>query len=513
MAAALWPAPTAAAAPKWQVVRGEFFDIYSDAGKDAAIDTAVWLEQFRRSVGSIWKLDPKNLSRARVVCFKDKRSFEPYAPGKYIGGYFHRTELLSTMAFHQSDADEATRQLVQHECVHWLLASMRGRLPNWLNEGIAELYSTFAIQGKRCKLFMADDGNLAWLQRYGVDSLGAVVASNDRSVDYGERKKVESFYAQAWALTHYILCGSKVEDGGQKLRDYMQLAGAGRHPVEALEEAMGASMKEIERQLGRYVHGGQYRILSMDFPRDELRRQFVAEDAPAIEVECALAALEICGSRNLDRAELRFLAARRSEPESPLPREGLAIVSALRGDHRAAVRYFKEAAALGSRHAYAFYLPAAQELRDRLGDRPDAYSLRPGDARRLSDALKRALKLDPTLESAPQELGQALLYANPLSKSDVQLVADLVKTSVDPMVVRYRVAGLLHRLRDKRARSLLENLARVPDYERLTAAVTADLEALDTSGPDALIGARPVWRDAQRTLTLGVPGAGGARER
>ncbi|MGH8020819.1 MAG: tetratricopeptide repeat protein [Opitutaceae bacterium] len=508
MTAAFWMAPAAAGAPAWHVVRGEFFDVYSDAGKRAAIDTAVWLEQFRRSVGSIWKIDPEKLSRVRVVQFRKERDFEPYRSARHVGGYFRRSELLSIMAFHDSDG---VRRLVQSECVYWLLASMRGRLPNWLHTGIAELYSTFEIEGKRCELFMPDPGSMSWLRENRVKSLGAVVASTREDIDYNDRKEVEAFHARAWVLTHYILRGRDVDDGGQKLRDCIALSGRGTHPVEALEQTMGMSMEEIERQLDRYTEGGRYTAASMDFPRDELRKQFIAEDAPGIEVECTLAALEICGPRNLDRAELRFLAARRSEPESPLPYEGLAIVSALRGDRRAAVQYFKEAVTHGSRHAYAHYLPAAQELHDRLGGRPDAHNLRPEDAQRLCDALKRALELDPSLESASQELGQALLFADPLSKSDVQLVANLVDSAADPMLVRYRVAGLLHRLHDKRVRSLLEKLASVPNYESLAAAAKADLEALDKSGPGAFIGARLVRREVQRSLSLGVPGIDGAR--
>lgn len=504
-AAMLFAAVPLSAAPTWHVVHGEFFDLYSNSGKAAAVDAAVWLEQFRRTVGALWKIEPTDVRRATIVQFRSEKEFSQYRLGKYSGGFFFRNEACSVMAYHNEHETDAVRSLVQHEAVHWLLASKRTRLPAWLNEGLAELYSTFSISGNTCRLFVADEQNLSWLQQNGLDSLEVAVAHDRADVDYDDREKVRDFYAQSWALTHYLVCSTDVKDGGEKIIRYLTLQQQGVPRRDAFEPAFGVPFDRMQRALSGYVNTGRYQILTVTFARDQLRAMFKAEPAPDAEVECALALAQLTGRRDADGAETRLRRAREVMPDSPLPYEGLGCVALKRGDRSAAATFFNEAAARGSRHPMAYFVPASDELHDRLSSRPKRHEMRPEDARRLSDQLRRALEFDRNLDRGAYDLGLALLFTEPVLVDDVKFMARMEASAPDPLVVRYRLAGLLHRLGDPRGRKNLETLATVTTNPLLQEAATDDLQAMDKGSSSVVIGARPVLKPKAPGPEMSVP--------
>lgn len=485
-------APAKAGDPPWLVVHGEFFDIYTDASKGSAIDTAVWLEQFRRAVSSLWKIEPATIRRATVVRFRSEQGFREYAPAGHLAGYFANNDVMATMAFFGQDEEDSSRRLVQHECTHWLIGSSRLRIPPWVNEGLAELYATFEISGNTFTVFRPDVANLDWLRQNGVHSLRTVLVSDRDDIDYDNRERVNAFYAQSWAIVHYLLRGTDLKDGAARLVRYLDAIDAGQPPETAFQNAFGTDFAAMERTLANYARGGNYTFTRQRFERDALRKLFTAEPAPEIEVRCALAQLTIAGARDMDGAARRLRMARELDPQSPLPYEGLGCVDYYSNDRRSAVEQFREATARGSRNPFAIYLPASVELRDRLGSSLDARAVGSAEARRIADELRRALELNPHLGRAADEIGLALLFAEPLAPEDLKFLADRARLSADPPSVWYRIAGLLHRFGDReQARTIFTKLAASAN-PALADAAARDLARLDESPAQTRLGLRPV---------------------
>ena len=492
---------SAGAAAKWWVVHGEFFDVYTDAGKDEALDTAVWMEQFRRTVGTIWKVEPRTIRRATIVQFRSDEEFSKYRDARFLGGYFTRSDYWATMAFGSDWDQDSVRQLVQHECVHWLMAAKRARFPLWLDEGFAELFSTVAVEGRQCSVFAPVPWNVDWLQRRGAASLRRVLGTRSENLNFNNETEVHAFYAQAWVLVHYLLRGRGVKDGAGRLQSYLNLLDRGSGIDEAFREAFGVEPAQLQEELSRYVVSGSYSPARVPFVRSEIDRAFKVEPAPEVEVQCALATLELAGLRDPLAAAVRFRAARDRFPDSPLPYEGLGYVACVKGDFHVAVPLFNEALTRGSRTPFVRYLPASSELQDQLGGNPRTYAMPAADARRLCDALRTVLEQEPTLTNGPDEFGLALQFTDPVQVEDVKFLASLARYTAEPGIVFYRTTGLLHLGgQDEEVRKILGKIAETSGNPRLKEAAERDLAELDAPASEIRIGARPVQWLRRQTM-------------
>jgi hypothetical protein len=491
--AALLPSLAPAKETPWIVVRGEFFDLYTNNRESTAIDSAVWLEQFRRTVTDLWGIETRAVRRAIVVQFRTERDFEPYRDARYKGGFFIHDGVSAVMALGAASEADWRRKMIQHEATHWLMAVLRDRPPLWVREGMAELYATFELSNSESVLFRDDVNNARWLEACGIEGLRNVVTAQYQHLDYNDKDAVCRFYAQSWLMMHYLFCGVGVKGGRAQLLRYLEIVEQRGNLDEAFKEAFGCDVAAMENRLRDYLHGGTYRFKRFRFGRDDMEKQFKAQPAPPAEVETALALVHAYGRGDPDGARTRLRAARDAFPDHPAPREALAGLALTKGDYRDASDLFKEAAERGSVHPLAYYLPATLELSDRLGGSPRDFSLRPVDARRLSDAMIKGIELGPTLDQAPGELGLALLFTDPPRVEDLAFLARLVKRADQPEEVKYRAAGLMVRLGERvEAKKLLDHLAATTSNPLLAAAVAQDLGALDNPKPEIRIGSRRI---------------------
>ena len=125
-------------------------------------------------------------------------------------------------------------------------------IPVWLNEGLAEYYSSYKLSADRhsAEIGRILDWRLALLRdRFLPLSQIIAVDSSTALHDATERRSI--FYAESWALIHYLL--SQVPDGGARLNKYAATIAEGRAPSEAFYEAFGATPAEFDEQLRSYV--------------------------------------------------------------------------------------------------------------------------------------------------------------------------------------------------------------------------------------------------------------------
>ncbi len=100
--------------------------------------------------GLLPNLKVTSANPTRVVVFPNSSALRRFAPRdtrgrlQNLGGYFASTADVNIIAIGGSD-----RELIYHEFAHYLLRHNLHSQPMWVNEGLAEFYSTFEVDDKK----------------------------------------------------------------------------------------------------------------------------------------------------------------------------------------------------------------------------------------------------------------------------------------------------------------------------------------------------------------------------
>ena len=261
----------ATALARWTRLSSEHFVFVGDAPERDIRNIARRLEQFRDVVGRVFS-DDLNISPVRtvVVVFQNDKSFTPFKPefqGRpvAVAGYFVGMEDANYIAVN-AEQDSDAYGVIFHEYAHFLTANAVGAVPVWVSEGLAELYETFeaASGGRTAFIGKPSRQNLQLLQTSGtLMPVAALVAVQHDSPLYNEGDRRGLFYAESWALVHYLTFGSPARAG--QLKAYISSMSQGVQAQEAFRTAFGTDTAALDRELQRYVRGLLFTVLRFEF--------------------------------------------------------------------------------------------------------------------------------------------------------------------------------------------------------------------------------------------------------
>ena len=148
-----------------------------------------------------------------VVVFPDEKSFDPFKPvfqGKKvdIGGLFVPRQNINYILIGPDRGPDALRA-VFHEYAHLVVDNVLPGLPVWMNEGLAEYYSSFEIgnDGRAVTFGRPIDSHLRELFSETWMPINELVATAHDSPQYNENSRRGVFYAESWLLVHMLLLG------------------------------------------------------------------------------------------------------------------------------------------------------------------------------------------------------------------------------------------------------------------------------------------------------------------
>ena len=252
-------ASTAGAADRgWRAIRGRNVEVFGQQPSRTLRDIAVELEQFRVVLGNLVRgaRQPQPLP-TEVYLFDDYDAMKPFLPlyqgkpavvgGICLCGSGDDTSVILAALSRNPDSSE----IVYHEYSHLLLRNAIGRIPVWFNEGLAEYFSTFELHGGTEAQVGRAIGRHVALLRERFIPLPQLLAVDRTSELYNEGTRRSIFYAESWALTHYLLLGRP--DGPAAVNEYLNAYAAGAPSDQALAGAVGLSLKDLQSELQRYV--------------------------------------------------------------------------------------------------------------------------------------------------------------------------------------------------------------------------------------------------------------------
>ena len=162
-----------------------------------------------------------------------------------------------------NDDNKAREQIVFHEYAHLVARNGSQPLPVWLNEGIAEYYSTFESlrNGRDAIVGNVVSHHIAQLNDTVLIPIAELLKIDHGSSLYNEGSRRSVFYAQSWALVHMILRAEPSR--AQQLAAYVDGVWRGVDPLTAWQEAFGAV--NMDQELDRYIRRQSFTAVKYSF--------------------------------------------------------------------------------------------------------------------------------------------------------------------------------------------------------------------------------------------------------
>lgn len=395
---------------KWFEARSPNFIVVCNAGDKQARKTAIQFEQIR----SIFR---NNLSVASnhptpvitIVAAKDEGSMRDLLPEYWVKGHAHPAGIFFGAMNQleiavQLDAPGANPYSgIYHEYYHSLTMPYFPNLPVWLAEGLAEFFGRTRTEGQVAYMGEPDPWMIEALRQNRLISLDVLLKVDHTSPYYNETNRTSMFYAESWALTHYLFLG----DNGRHrplLMAYLQALDQGATPLDAGTKAFG-NLGNLQSALSGYIAGDQFYSLHAPAPPPVAEADVATRELSDAEVDAYLGGFAAVRGHPQD-AQALLKKAIQLDPKLPLAYQYMGLTELFLGHHSEAFESFSQAVALDPKNALTRYFRAYLTFGEKgvgLGDK------------QVEDDLRRAIALDPNF--APPYA----LLADYLAASDDQL--------------------------------------------------------------------------------------------
>ena len=178
------------------------------------------------------------------------------------------------------------------------------RYPMWFDEGFAEYLSAARTHFEYFEIGLVPEHRRGSLIYSSWISMRKILSPGDYDRWGDERKAM--FYAEAWALVHYLQNRSDRDTSfGQDMGHYVELVESGESDIEAFEEAFGMTVKDLNWQVKRYLERGRFPGFRMKL--DQLLPDFEPEVTSLSREQASLGLGQIALRRGaLDKADHWF---------------------------------------------------------------------------------------------------------------------------------------------------------------------------------------------------------------
>lgn len=402
--AALTAPPANAALPRererWIELSSQNFRFFSNAGQRTTQGVASDLEELRLVLAHVTGLELDSPVPILVYVFRNASSFEPYRhyhsrQPVATAGYFLERASANYITICADARDEAS-SIVYHEYVHFVASTYLPRLPLWFEEGLAEFYQSFQVSGGTARIGLPVWRHLALLNTWPTMPLQELFAVDHDSPTYNDADLKGSFYAQSWALVHYLLIGNEVRRA-ETVR-FIDLLHDGVPPPAAFEAAFSVDVAQLEKELRAYIQRPRYSYLELPLSI-ELATATAVRDMAYPEVLFRLGDLLAQQHPPSPEAAGHFLAAVERDPVHGASLAALGRLAEDRARWDEADSWYRRALAAAPEDPRVQYLGGSYLLR------------RGSDIGAARDALRRSIQADPLYAPAWAALAGSFVAA------------------------------------------------------------------------------------------------------
>jgi len=459
--------PVSSAKETWTRVRSKNFLLVGNAAERDILKVAVRLEQFRDVL-------TKLLTKSRfdspvpttVIVFKSDGAYKPFKPlygGKpmEVAGYFQSGPDVNYITLTPESRAENPYAIIFHEYTHLLVGNTVTRAPVWFNEGLAEYYSTFDIEdGDKQVLLGKVISNHVFQLRAKFIPLETLFAIDHESPAYNERDKRGIFYAESWALVHYLLLGNKGARQKQ-LGHFVDLLGSGMAIEESFQKAFQTDLKMMGKELQSYVQRSSYPVLSVKFNQKlEFDAEMQSAEITEAEANAYLGDLLLHINR-VDDAEARLRQAIALDENLGMAHASLGMLHARQKKFAEARQHLERAVAADTRNHMAHFYYAYALSREGMGEGQLITEYTTEAAQKMRVELKRAIELAPNFPESYSLLAFVNLVTGEQLDETIPLLRRALALAPSRQDFAFSLAQVYMRKQDfKSARRVLQSIVR-----------------------------------------------------
>ncbi len=391
------------AADQWVKLTTPNFELYTMAGEKKGREAILYFEQVRSFFLQASASKRASEFPVRIVAFRGEKQYHPYRLNEFAIAYFARGRNRDYIVM--QDISGEHYPVAIHEYTHLILEHSGLKPPPWLNEGMAELYSTLTPVGKKTAIGDIIPGRARTLQTTQWIPLEALTSADHKSPLYNERDRAGIFYAESWLLTHMLFFSPAYRPNFAK---FLVEAGSGKSMDEACQATFGKRLAEVQVDLHQYVAGGHFLRAVFDVKLEKSAEDPDVSQATDFESGMVLADLLALTHRK-DEALSAYQQLAKNYADKPDVEESLGYLAWQAGDRDAARAHFARALAAGTKNARMCFDYA---MLSRNG----------GDAVKESlPAFQKALELKPDYAEARVQFGLMLVNTRNYPEAIVQL--------------------------------------------------------------------------------------------
>jgi hypothetical protein len=377
----------------WTLARSEHSEVYSQAGEGSARAMALLLERlhtfFSQMAGA--KLDHR--PPVRAIVFRSAEEYETYRPRPSASAFYLGSELRDYIVLPALGPPDA--HLAAHEYWHLIVRVSNLRLPLWLEEGLAEFFSTVRLEERDTEADAELASRFQTLRLASWMPLPALLDLTKESSLRDDPHAASLFYAQSWALTEMLLASPAYSP---RFPEVFAAVASGTPAGGALVAVYAKPLAAIGADVRAWIEKRRITPVTLPDAAAETSGVEVVELSPT--ASGAILAGLLAASGKLDRAEALYRELAREAPDDPNVTAGLAGIAFQKGDEAAARQLWRRSVGRGLDDDALFKLAL---LDNNAGEYEDAWA----DLRAIRDVpLARRFAYWAAMAYAANQLGR-----------------------------------------------------------------------------------------------------------
>jgi Tfp pilus assembly protein PilF len=424
----------ATAKETWIQVISPHFTVISNAGDKDARKIADQFEQFREVFHNSFPSLRLDLGRPLIIfAVKNQDSLKTLLPGYWeVKGRAHPAGLYVSgeerhfVALRTNIEGENSYEVVYHEYAHAILNSNFRDLPVWLSEGLAEYFGNSRIRDNQVDIGIPSEYLVRTLQQSHLIPIDELLSADQQSPYYNEQNRVSVFYAESWAMVHYLLQDPNARRQNL-LTSFLKDWEASGDQVDAARRTFG-DLKKFSETMEAYARNPNFMMGTVKTSVRGDPKRFASREMSPAELN-ANRALFYIHTRRPAEAQVQVHDALQQDPQLSLAHEAQGLQAYLQDQFAAAGAAFSQAVELSGATFSAYYFAAICKLR--AGVASDT------ENKQVIDYLKKTIIMNPLF--APAYASLASIYSMKRETTDAALQLGRKAVELDPVNLQYAV--------------------------------------------------------------------------